>query len=78
MQRIRTVEDLVHAATEMLTVVSSHAQYLSGRADIPGDCREDVETIIFEARGIAGYLAMLPPQLGTSINREHADSPELI
>ena len=75
MRQIRTMEDLVHVTTELLTLVSSHAQYLEGREDIPGDCRKDVEAIIFETRWIAGCLAIVPPNLRTIIIRERADDP---
>ena len=76
MRRIRTLEELVQATIELVTVVSSHAQYLSSRTDIPGDCRKDVEVILFQARGIAGHLAMVPAHLGPSVVQKHSDDSE--
>ena len=72
MQPISTLKDLLQATVEMLTVVSSHAQYLSDRKDIPGDCRKDADIIVLEARVIAGHLAMIPPHLADTILRKKA------
>lgn len=76
MQRIRTLKDLMLATVELLTVVSSHAQYLAERTDIPGDCRKDVDIIVFQAKLIAGHLAMVPPRLGATVILEQADNPQ--
>ncbi len=75
MRPISTLKDLMLATMELLTVVSSHAQYLSDRPDIPGDCKKNVDIIIFEAKLIAGHLAMVPPGLGTTVIRHPVDDP---
>jgi hypothetical protein len=76
MRRISTLKDLLLATTELLTVVTSHAQYLSDRGDMPGDCRKDVDIIILEAKLIAGHLAMVPPHLGQAVIRDPEGDPE--
>ena len=76
MRRVSTLEDLVSATMECLTVVSSHAQYLADREDLPADCRKDVEIIVDEAGLIAGCLALVPSGLATTVILAHADNPE--
>jgi len=72
--RYRTLEDLVRAATDLLTLVSCRAQYLSRREDVPEDCRKDADAIIFQTGLVVGCLSTIPARAQTIVIG--ADRPE--
>lgn len=63
MHTIRTLEDLFHAATNALSLISSHAQYLLGKNGMPAAAKEDLEVIHDVAQRTAMLLTLLPAEL---------------
>ncbi len=62
MHPIRTLEDLVHAVTNSLGLISSHAQYLLGKADVASG-KDELAVIYEEAERAAVLLSVLPENL---------------
>ena len=63
MHTIRTLEDLFHAATNALSLISSHAQYLLGKNGVAVAGKEDLEVIREAAERTAALLTLLPTEL---------------
>ena len=74
MQQIRTLEDLIHAAMNSLSLISSHAQYLLGRRDRAAPGAEDLQVICDEAERAARLLGLVPQGLAKIPIHEAADA----
>jgi hypothetical protein len=63
---IRTLEDVLHAATNSLSLISSHSQYLLGKpqGETPGT--EELRIIYEEAERAATLLSLVPQGLARS------------
>lgn len=59
MHSIRTVQDLLHRITNALSLISSHAQYLSAKTEA-ASAREVLDLIRDEADRAAGLLSLVP------------------
>ena len=75
MRQVRTLEDVIHAATNALTLISSHSQYLLGK--LPREARgmAELQIIYEEAERAARLLSLVPQGLAQSPVQEPA-SPE--
>ena len=62
MHTIRTLEDLFHAATNALSLISSHAQYLLGKNGMAAG-KEELEVIHDAAERTVVLLTLLPTEL---------------
>lgn len=60
MRPIRTLEDLIHAVTNSLSLISSHSQYLLGKWAGDADGAEQLQLIREEAERAARLLSLVP------------------
>ena len=74
MQQIRTLEDLIHAVTNSLSLISSYSQYLLGKREAAGPGSEDLEIIYDEAERAARLLSIVPQGLARAPIHETADA----
>ena len=72
MRSAETLEDVIHAATNSLTLISSHAQYLLGK--LPRETRgmAELQIIYEEAERAASLLSLVPQGLAQSPVRQQA------
>jgi hypothetical protein len=63
---IRTLGDAIHEATNSLSVVSSHSQYLLGKLELGTPGREELEIIYEQAERAASLLGLVPRGLARS------------
>jgi hypothetical protein len=60
MQTILTLEDLIHAMTNSLSVISGHSQHLLTKEAIAGKEREDLVVIREQAERAVNLLELVP------------------
>jgi hypothetical protein len=65
-RRVETLEDVLHAATNSLTLISSHAQYLLGKLPRQAPGVEELQIIYEEAERAASLLSLVPHGLAQS------------
>lgn len=63
MHPIRTLENLIHAVTNSLSLISSHSQYLLGKRAAIGPGTEELQVIYDEAERAARLLSLVPQGL---------------
>lgn len=73
MHPIRTLEDLIHAVTNSLSLISSHSQYLLGKSMPVGAATEELQ-IIYDEAELAARLLTLVPQGLASIPVQYASA----
>jgi len=74
-RQIRTLEDVLHAATNALTLISSHSQYLLGKLPPETLGMGELKIIYQEAERAASLLGLVPQGLAKSPVLE-LESPE--
>jgi len=74
MQPIRTLEDLIHAVTNSLGLISSHSQYVLDQPAAMGTRTEDLEIICDEAQRAAKLLSLVPRGLAQTPIQETTDA----
>jgi hypothetical protein len=57
---IRTLEELIHAVMNSLSLISSHSQYLLGKRPPDAKSAEELQVIYEEAERAASLLSMVP------------------
>ena len=72
---VETLEDVIHAATNSLTLISSHSQYLLGKLPRETWGMAELQIIYEEAERAARLLSLVPQGLAQSPVQEPA-SPE--
>lgn len=80
MRPIRTLEDVIHAVTNSLSLISSHSQYLLGKLEGRTPEKDELEIIYEEAERAASLLSLVPQGLAriaiqdqtTADSRPHA------
>jgi hypothetical protein len=77
MQPIRTLEDLIHAVTNSLGLISSHSQYVLDQPAAMGTRTEDLEIICDEAQRAAKLLRLVPRGLAKTPIQETTDASTL-
>ena len=75
MQSIRTLEDLIHAVTNSLSLISSHSQYLLAKHAVPGPASEDLGIICDEVERAARLLSLVPRELARANIQAAVDPP---
>lgn len=75
MQSIRTLEDLIHAVTNSLSLISSHSQYLLAKRAVPGPASEDLGIICDEVERAARLLGLVPRELASANIQETVAPP---
>ena len=70
MRPIRTLEDVIHAATNSLSLISSHSQYLLGKLDGRASEKDELRIIYEEAELAASLLGLVPQGLAQSAIQE--------
>jgi hypothetical protein len=73
MYTIRTIEDLLHAITNGMTLISSHAQYLLGKHS-RNEYTDELNIIRDEAERVAKLLNLVPHNLAKSIKLDSSDT----
>lgn len=73
MHPIRTLEDLIHAARNSLSTISSYSQYLLGQRSAGGAGTEELQIIYAEAERAAGLLGSVPLGLARSLIQGASD-----
>lgn len=63
MHPIRTLEDLLHAVANSLSIISSYSQYLLGKRAATGSGTEELQIIYDEAEQAARLLSLVPQGL---------------
>lgn len=66
MRRVETLEDVLHAATNSLTLISSHSQYLLGKLAREAPGMAELQIIYEEAERAAILLSLVPHGLAQS------------
>ncbi len=66
MRRVETLEDVLHAATNSLTLISSHSQYLLGKLAQEAPGMAELQIIYEEAERAAILLSLVPHGLAQS------------
>jgi len=74
MQSIRTLEELIHAVTNSLGLISSHSQYLLEQRAATRPGTEDLEIICDEAQRAARLLSLVPRGLARTPIQETTDA----
>jgi hypothetical protein len=77
---IRTLEDVIHAVTNSLSLISSHSQYLLGKLEGGAPGKGQLQIIYEEAERAASLLSLVPQGLAripiqeptTADSRPHA------
>jgi hypothetical protein len=78
MRSIRTLEDLVHAVANSLTLISSQAQYLLSRQATHIRDREELQIICEEAQRAASLLCLVRNSLvRNGLGRRLGRDPEV-
>ena len=72
MRRFETLEDVLHAATNSLTLISSHSQYLLGKLAREAPGMAELQIIYEEAERAAILLSLVPHGLAQSPVQEPA------
>ncbi|MDD5309187.1 MAG: hypothetical protein PHU25_17885 [Deltaproteobacteria bacterium] len=63
MRPIRTLEDINHAVTNSLSLISSHSQYLLGKQEEGTPGKDELQIIYEEAERAASLLSLVPQGL---------------
>lgn len=63
MPPIRTLEDVIHTATNSLSLISSHSQYLLGKQEKGAPGKAELQIIYEEAERAASLLGLVPEGL---------------
>jgi hypothetical protein len=63
---VETLEDVLHAATNSLTLISSHSQYLLGKLEREAPGMAELQIIYEEAERAASLLSLVPQGLARS------------
>jgi phosphoribosylcarboxyaminoimidazole (NCAIR) mutase len=63
MHPIRTLEDLIHAVTNSLSIISSHSQYLLEKSESAGLEAKELRVIYDSADRAARLLGQVPESL---------------
>jgi hypothetical protein len=75
MHPILTLDDLVHALNNSLSVISGHAQHLLTKPAIAGAAREDLMIIHEQAEHAAKLLDLAPRGMGQTRLGAATDGP---
>jgi hypothetical protein len=71
-----TLKDVLHAATNSLTLISSHSQYLLGKLERESPGMAELQIIYEEAERAASLLSLVPQGLAQSPIQDSV-TPEL-
>ncbi len=63
MQTIQTLEELIHAAMNSLSLISSHSQYLLNKLGAEDKSKRSLMTIWEEAERTARLISLVPQEL---------------
>jgi len=71
---IRTLEDLIHAVMNLLSLISSHSQYLLGKREAISPGTEELRIIYDAAERAARFLSLVPQGLAKIPIHETTDA----
>ena len=78
MNPIRTLEDLIHAVTNSLGIISSHSQYLLGKRPAGVKGAEELQVIYEEAERAASLLNLVPRGLAKVPIQDESNDPQTV